>query len=390
MQEADLLGLRGLTAALFDPERMQVLAEFSAAVLGDPELRRDSAAASLAYWLRRKNLEALAQYLGVVGDGIRVPAGLVFHVTPANVDTIFVYSWALSFLAGNANIVRLTTRVSELMQALVEALNSALVKSPASAAGNLFVSYEHNDALTGMISMACDQRIVWGGNETVQRLRAVPMNPHAGERSFASKRSFAVVKLESYQDSDPEERKRLADALVVDILPFGQMACSSPHTVYWLTEGNDWTAAARQLGEDVQAAYSRRFGGADLGLAVRRFNAACAAAAAGKVSSIQVQPHTAQCIATSLEGAEQSEPCGAGLLMHAGCAEMSALQDVVCAKHQTVGYFGLDVTERRKLAEIIGRVGADRVVPIGRALEFSVQWDGFNLWNDLTRTVVVS
>ena len=43
-------------------------------------------------------------------DALRFPRGLVFHVPPANVDTIFVYSWALSALAGNSNVVRISSR----------------------------------------------------------------------------------------------------------------------------------------------------------------------------------------------------------------------------------------------------------------------------------------
>ncbi|MFC6804089.1 acyl-CoA reductase [Deinococcus caeni] len=39
-----------------------------------------------------------------------MPRGLVFHVPPANVDTIFIYSWLMSVLAGNRNVIRLSSR----------------------------------------------------------------------------------------------------------------------------------------------------------------------------------------------------------------------------------------------------------------------------------------
>ena len=35
-----------------------------------------------------------------------VPRGLALHITPANVDTMFLYSFAVSLLAGNLNVVR--------------------------------------------------------------------------------------------------------------------------------------------------------------------------------------------------------------------------------------------------------------------------------------------
>ena len=48
------------------------------------------------------------------------PRGLVFHLPPQNVETVFLYSWALSYLAGNANIVRLPQEISARMRAIVD------------------------------------------------------------------------------------------------------------------------------------------------------------------------------------------------------------------------------------------------------------------------------
>ena len=54
------------------------------------------------------------------------PRGLVFHVPPANVDTIFVYSWALSALAGNPNVVRISSRSAGAADACSTTLNETL------------------------------------------------------------------------------------------------------------------------------------------------------------------------------------------------------------------------------------------------------------------------
>src|SRR5215510_7315433 len=45
--------------------------------------------ASLGFFLRRSEVERQLSRL----DGLRRPYGVVFHVPPANVDTVFVYSW---------------------------------------------------------------------------------------------------------------------------------------------------------------------------------------------------------------------------------------------------------------------------------------------------------
>ena len=43
----------------------------------------------------------------------RLGRGLLFHVAPSNVPTMFVYTYVIAILAGNANIIRLSTRRGE-------------------------------------------------------------------------------------------------------------------------------------------------------------------------------------------------------------------------------------------------------------------------------------
>lgn len=385
-----LLELRNLASEPFSPERLELLRVLSAALLAHPRLRRDPAGASLGFWLRRSHLAELSSdFTAQTSAEKRVPAGLVLHITPANVDTMFMLSWGLSFLAGNANIVRLTTRLSPLMEDLLECLNQAFQKQPTAARGNLFVSYEHDDVLTERLSMACDQRIVWGGDETVRRLRAVPLNPHAGERSFASKRSLSVISASAYRASSATERRQLAEKMCADILPFGQMACSSPHAIYWLKEIDGTDAELGAFESELAIVLAARQQEPDLAWAVRRVNASFSQAAAGRVSRVKLGPNASHLVASEARLAEQPDPCGAGLLVHAACASIDEICALLRRDHQTITYFGLTDAELERLARLAGRAGVDRIVPAGRALEFTATWDGFSLWSDLTRVVAV-
>jgi hypothetical protein len=53
----------------------------------------------VSFCVRGEIVKALSS-LDTIGDAFRFPRGLVFHLSPATVDTLFVYSWALSALAG--------------------------------------------------------------------------------------------------------------------------------------------------------------------------------------------------------------------------------------------------------------------------------------------------
>jgi hypothetical protein len=323
-------------------------------------------------------------------SGRRVPAGMVFHVAPANVDTMFIYSWALSFLAGNANIVRLTTQATPLTNDLLECLDSLVSACPDACRGNLFLTYEHDEATTDRLSLACDARLVWGGDETVRRLRASPLSPHATERSFASKRSICILGARAYLEANADDRKRLAGHMSADVAPFGQMACSSPQVVYWVGPEPECRKAWTAFGLEFELAMAAKLGEASLGWAVRRINFGFDFAASGAAVLLDHSPHATQVFAPAARGAEPSEPCGAGLLHHASVGAPGDIVPLLDRNHQTITHFGLARNELEALAEGAGRAGVDRIVPVGSALDFGPYWDGFNLWDDLTRLVVVN
>jgi hypothetical protein len=56
-------------------------------------------------------------------------------------------------------------------------------------------------------------------------------------------------------------------------------------------------------------------------------------------------------------------------------------------KLQTLSYFGYAKDEVRDFVLNNPLIGIDRVVPLGRALDFDVVWDGINILQNLTRLV---
>ena len=60
---------------------------------------------------------------------------------------------------------------------------------------------------------------------------------------------------------------------------------------------------------------------------------------------------------------------------------------VLNEKYQTLAYFGFDPVDLR--TELIAGLayGVDRIVPIGTTLEFSLNWDGYDLIDILSRTI---
>ena len=99
-------------AAPFAPERVDLVASVADTLLGARGATASGPAAHFAFWTRRAALMKLATSFAarVPQHALARARGLVFHLPPQNVETVFLYSWALSYLAGNANIVRLRRR----------------------------------------------------------------------------------------------------------------------------------------------------------------------------------------------------------------------------------------------------------------------------------------
>ncbi len=375
----------------FAAVRIEAVEQLSREILAHARLRTDQAGAALGFWLRPAHLAELRADYERRGQsaGLRVAAGLVVHFAPANVDTMFVFSWALSFLVGNANVVRLTTRSSPIMEDLIECLNRVFAARPAPCEGNLFLTYGHDDQTTGQLSEACDTRIIWGGDETVRRIRSVPLNPHASERAFASKRSVSVFGSSAYAASDDAARADLAGRMAGDLAPFMQLACSSPHVVHWLGARDEAMAASADFAARLESAMAARLGDPDFGWASRRIEHAFIAAAEGRAASMTHFPSSTAIHAFGTESAEAEELCGGGFLVHVNGGSLEEFAEGLRTNHQTVTYFGLESAELHRLAALAGRAGVDRIVQVGRALDFGPQWDGFDLWADLTRIVVL-
>ncbi|MGE3707511.1 MAG: acyl-CoA reductase, partial [Vicinamibacterales bacterium] len=181
----------------FAAARIDTVARLSSGILRDPTLRQDPASVAAAYWMRKATVTRLKErYVARCASEpgvVRVPVGRVFHVAPSNVDTLFVYSWVLSFLCGNANLVRVSQQQTPVVTALLRVFGELAQQDAELRETNRFVTYEHDAAVTAALSAWCSHRIIWGGDSTVDALRPLALSPHASERLFGSKFSYAVI-----------------------------------------------------------------------------------------------------------------------------------------------------------------------------------------------------
>lgn len=376
--------------APFAADRQALCADLSARLLDHPAARRFPELVALAWWLRPAAVHRLALAHAALEDdrSVLCPRGLVLHLPPANVDTLSVYSWALSLLVGNRNLVRLSSRRSAVSLAVVEVLAAALAHAPEGLRqGNQLVAYPHDDAITAAICARIDARMVWGGDATVAALRALPMPATAVELSFGDRWSMAVARVQAWQELDEGGRDRLAEQLFNDAMWFDQQACASPRMLAWVGPGGH--QAGRDLFTRLAAIARRRGWQPDAATSLEKLEFTARAALDAPVTALfRPDPAVTVIELAHARGLSRAH-VGGGLFYQVQLDSLEALVPLVSRRDQTLTAFGFSDPALRALAHRLGSRGIERIVPFGQALAFHRYWDGLDLLQALSRRVGV-
>jgi acyl-CoA reductase LuxC len=363
----------------FAPELIDFCHTISRVLFADPRAKRHAELVPLASFLRRASVSALADEFAAMGaaDVVNVPRGLAFHVPPSSVDTMFVYSLAVSLLVGNRNVVRLSQRRTDTTDVLVDALNAACAEHPAVARLLAVVSYGHELEPSALLSRRADVRVIWGGDATIDTIRTLPLAPHATELLFGDRFSFAVLR------GTPDAE--LARGLFNDAYWFDQRGCSSPRLVVGVGDGA--RAALDHLFDLLHAEVVRRGYQLELGATLAKRAYAYGALADRPVRRYRELGNELTVLELdTLAGFDRTHP-GAGLFYAAEVDTLDDLADLVVRKDQTMTVHGFDGPEIASFVRAVNGRGIDRIVPFGEALTFGRVWDGYDLLAELTRRV---
>ncbi len=375
-----------------DPRMVDFLTGLARPLLAPDVTRRYPELGTLGFFLRPTRLR---EVLDRAGDGpadtVRSARGLIFHLPPANVDTIFVYSWALAALAGNAGIVRVSPRAGGATTLLLRLLNEQLTTAdPVIARTQRMVGYGHDDSVTGTFSAACDLRVIWGGDETVRRIRAIPLAPAARDLTFPDRSSFAVVAIDAWRAADESTRDDLARRLANDAYWFDQAACSSPRALFLIGAATHAAAVRDDLLTRVAAAAHDQERDRDPAMAVQRRVSAYDLVAAGSAEA--VWPYGSAVLGVGLTSPADTPRrwLGAGVFPVATVPTLTDLAAILQRRDQTLAVFGFTPAQLRDLVGSIGSGGVDRIVPLGSALAFTPVWDGYDLFAEFCRLTTIT
>jgi len=345
------------------------------------ESRAFSDVATFAFWCRQASLMREREKYGNTGQ--RLGLGVAFHSTPSNVPVNFAFSFAAGLLAGNANIVRLPGRDFRQVELIGRAVNEMLEARPEMKPYVVMVKYPPSSKeISDYFSAICDARLVWGGDQTIARMRQSPLPPRAREITFADRYSIMLLQSEAVLQTDSLER--LARDFYNDTYFSDQNACSSPSLIVWL--GRD-KRKAKECFWSAVAKLKNRYSLAPV-QAVAKLKAFYLASAARPVRLVPAADNFITRVEVeALDGALLDFKEHSGFFFEYEAEDLAEILPVCTGKCQTVTYYGLD---KHEIADFIIRHaprGVDRIVPVGQSLNFSLTWDGYDLITGLSRVI---
>jgi hypothetical protein len=376
----------------FADDAVEFCTALSQRLMTDPGARAFPEVMALGFFIRKSELTTLARSLETAPSLLRVAQGLVFHIPPANVDTVFAYSWLLSLLMGNLNLVRLSRRASPVVELVVDHAR-ALLQEPRFARladGNVMVRYPHDASITAALSAVTRLRVIWGGDAAISAVRRAPLPAYGRDLTFADRTSLAVLAAPAVAALEPPALTTLAEGLYADVFWFDQAACSSPRLVMWIGDAASIIAASDRLWPALAAVAEQKGFVPEPGHVSAKETFAFAAIADGQALQRRRFSGRLTVLTRSDVRALPSEHPGAGLLWEASTDSLEGVAAAVTARTQTLSQFGFSHAELSALCHKLAGRGVDRVVPIGKALAFGRYWDGRDLLAEFSKLVHLS
>ncbi len=381
---ADILSEVRTVVALkpFSDEVTDFLNDVSSEIMKDKRCKAFPDVITFGFWIRKASVLKLKERFS--SKEYRIGKGVVFHIAPSNVPVNFAYSLASGLMCGNANIVRVPSKDFEQVRLITEAFNKALDKQEKMKPYVTCVRYGREKSINDIFSSMADVRVVWGGDNTIEELRKSPLPPRSGEVTFADRYSIAVIDSDKYMAS--ENMEKIAEDFYNDTFLTDQNACTSPRLVVWTGSRKDEAKESFWTSEHDLAEKKYHFQPIQ---AVNKLTKTFVLAAAKEVKVCNGKDNLIVRVKVDRIDEDLMEyKDNSGFFLEYDCDDITEIFPLCNDKHcQTIAYIG----DKEMLLPLLekGAKGIDRIVPVGKTMDFDLLWDGYDLTGHLTRTIVI-
>ena len=371
----------------FDSNVLNFLDLISKEIQNNNKTKFNSEISTFGFFCRKKNLQKLKKIHFIEKNGtIRLGLGLAFHITPSNIPTNFAYSLVFGLLCGNSNIIKLPSQNFYEIEQLCFIFNKVLKKFPKIKKLILIVKTENSEGFSKKISEISDLRVIWGGNETINKLKDIKTSERCRDLHFPNRNSFCVLNLNEISKKNNKEIIKICNEFYNDTFLVDQNACSSPHLIYWVGKKNKktidifWKSLEKVVAEKK---YTSFFSGS-----YYKYNKLCNEIINFDNFDNFDNYKNFYCINLKRNIFNINDLISKlGYFYQIQVNNINEVFKNVDSFTQTMTYYGFEKDVIKKNYEKNCLKGIDRIVPIGQALSIEFNWDGYELFNSMTRTI---
>tara|TARA_B100000780_G_scaffold66446_1_gene43764 strand:+ start:373 stop:1560 length:1188 start_codon:yes stop_codon:yes gene_type:complete len=342
---------------------------------------------ALSFWCRKKNIQQLKNNINQ--DKFRVGLGLLFHITPSNVPTNFFYSLVFGLLSGNSNIVKVPSKNFKQIEIICSLIRDILKNKKIKDRISI-VRYEDNPEFTKKISSLCDGRLIWGGSNTIKKIKNFETSDRSIDLTFTDRFSFSTLNSKKVITASDKNITLLALNFYNDTYLYDQNACTSPHLIVWLGNKKDSKIAKERFWESLLKLVKSRYKITNFAVTDKLHYIDKFIIKNDHIKKIKNYSNLINIIELNkIKNFSHLNRGRWGLFFEIDLKNLNLLSPNINKYYQTLSYYGLD---KKFFEEYLNNNyirGIDRIVPIGRSMDMSFYWDGYDLKNILTRVIEI-
>jgi len=372
----------------FDNLSINFLDDFSRELKSNKKIYKFPDLIYLVFWTNYKKVKKLKERF--ISKDMRLGRGLIYHICPSNVPTNFIYSFFFGLLSGNSNIVKVPSKSFPEKNIILSSINKLFKKKKYLPLknSNFFIQYDEKIENTQRISSICDGRIIWGGDTTINEVRKIWIPERTVELTFADRYSLSILDLNRFKKIKDHEIKLVTKKFFYDTYMMNQSACNSPHFVFWVGKKNN--NIQQKFWNELNNIAKKKFV-LDENVALNKYSNLIKNIINQKdFQDIKLFKNNLYVVNPNKNINNIENIRGlSGIFFQKNIRNLSELKKFITKKCQTVTYFGLNKEQIKSFLLRNNLLGIDRVVPIGKALDISLIWDGYDVIDSLSRIITL-
>jgi hypothetical protein len=308
------------------------------------------------------------------------------HIAPANIPMNFAFSFIMGFLSGNKNIVRLPSKKFEQIDIFLEHFNRIIGQDSfiSLARKNFFVRTGRDSIKLIELVSRTNSLVVWGGDSTVNKFRNFDKKPSCVEAYFPDRVSSVLFNCDKLIERNSDEIQQLCVDFYNDTYLVDQNACSSASMICWYSENNNFAQAKDLFTEYMNRYLTKNYTLETISRVEKTIDVVRYCESID--NSVQIEKTSDKLWYVTYDDHKPIKP-KLGVFVSKKLTSLTQLEPLFRTNEQTLAYYGFDSTDI--LAQFSGNSPCliDRIVPVGKALDIGLIWDGKNMIYTLSKYV---